>query len=571
VQLIEVLQRDKDIMNKSFGLLLLLLVTHTIYAATFNTTTTGGNWATGSTWVGSSVPGDWASNVANIYGNVTLTSSTTSINGFSLITLNNAKSFTSGTSSNSNNLTLTQTTFNVPSGNIVIYGDLTLNDTDLNMTSGSLIVTGKLTINYSSTVTFQSGVNVTVGTLNINDNSDAILNNSGSITVAGNLTEAGSLNNLSTGTIQVNGNFVSTGSGNSITKNSGRLNVKGTMDLPSSGKLYVNPGGQTYVDGTVTVGSNENLIIGTNVNPPPYADMVIKQDLRSQGSGDITINKNGRLAVFGDVRATGGGTLFTINSGGQVFIDGDITFNGGGSTISNGNTTIPYGFYGNGDITLNGGSTTVQGQTKQSVDIMKAQDKPFYDWVAALAGSPLAPLPVTLLYFKVDGVAFNGISLKWATTTEENFDYFQLERAGSDLNFQAVAEIEGKGGLNVNSYYTYFDGAAKAGKNYYRLKSVDLDGYVEYSGVIVAEGIGTEEDIKLYPTIVDDSFTVEFNDEVSIPVRMALVDASGNTIYQENLSAMTSTVTVPQSLKSGTYLVRLFTSSGQKAIRVLKK
>jgi hypothetical protein len=188
-----------------------------------------------------------------------------------------------------------------------------------------------------------------------------------------------------------------------------------------------------------------------------------------------------------------------------------------------------------------------------------------------LAGSPLAPLPVTLLYFKVDGVAFNGISLKWATTTEENFDYFQLERAGSDLNFQAVAEIEGKGGLNVNSYYTYFDGAAKAGKNYYRLKSVDLDGYVEYSGVIVAEGIGTEEDIKLYPTIVDDSFTVEFNDEVSIPVRMALVDASGNTIYQENLSAMTSTVTVPQSLKSGTYLVRLFTSSGQKAIRVLKK
>ncbi len=558
-------------MNKRWGLFLLLFVTHTLYAATYNTTTTGGNWAATGTWVGGSVPANWASHTVNINGNVSLTSSTTSINGFSSISLAGGKSFTSGTSSTSNSLTLTQNIFN-SAGTIVIYGDLTLNDTDLNLTAGSLVVTGSLNINYSSTVTIQPGVNVTVGTLNISNNSDAILNNSGTITVSQDVSQGGVLNNLSTGTMTVNGNFSSTGSGSSVTTNSGRLNVKGAMDFPSSGKLYVNPGGQTYVDGSVTIKSNENLVIGTNVNPPAYADMVIRQDLISQSSGDVTLNRNARMAVFGNVSANGGGVLFTINDGGQVYINGNINFNGGGSKIDNNNDGVPYGFYGDGGVTLNGGGSTVEGQAKQSVAIMKAEDKPFYDWVAAIAGSPLTPLPVTLLYFKIQDVSTSGIDLRWATATEKNFEYFQIERAGSDLNFEAIGEVNSAGGMNVTTSYTYLDNTPLKDKNYYRLKIVDLDGSYEYSGVIVAESIhGTRADINVYPTIIDDSFTVELNGEFAIPVKMTLVDAAGNTIYQANLETATSTVDVPANMKTGTYLVRLFTSEGQKAVRVLKR
>jgi len=559
-------------MNKRWGLFLLLFVTHTIYAATYNTTTTGGNWAATGTWVGGSVPANWASHTVNINGNVSLTSSTTSLSGFSLISLASGKSFTSGTSSSSNSLTLTQNIFNA-AGTIVIYGDLTLNDTDLNLAAGSsLVVTGALNINYSSTVTIQAGVNVTVGTLNINNNSDAILNNSGTLTVSNNVSQGGVLNNLGTGTITVNGNFDSTGSGSSVTTNGGILNVKGSMDFPSSGKLYVNPGGQTFVDGSVTVRSNENLVIGTNVNPPPYADMVVRQNLISQGSGDITLNRNARLAVFGNVTANGGGTFFTINDGGQVYINGNINFNGGGSKIDNNNDGVPYGFYGDGSVTLNGGGSTVEGQGKQSVAIMKTEDRPFYDWVAAIAGSPLTPLPVTMLYFKIQDVSNSGIDLRWATATEKNFEYFQIERAGTDLNFQAIGEVNSAGGLNVATSYRYLDNTPLNGKNYYRLKIVDLDGSYEYTGVIVVEGTTVRHaDVSVYPTIIEDSFTVELNGEFAIPVKMTLVDAVGNTIYQASLETATSTIDLPANMKTGTYLVRLFTSEGQKAVRVLKR
>lgn len=558
-------------MNKRWGLLLLLFVTHTIYAATYNTTATGGNWASTGTWVGGSVPANWASHTVNINGNVSLTSSTNSLSGFSLIALASGKSFISGTSSSSNNLTLTQSIFS-SAGTIVIYGDLTLNDTDLNLAAGSLVVTGSLNINYSSTVSIQAGVNVTVGTLNINNNSDAILNNSGTLTVSNNVSQGGILNNLSTGTITVNGNFDSTGSGSSVTTNGGILNVKGSMDFPSSGKLYVNPGGQTFVDGSVTVRSNENLVIGTHVNPPLYADMVIRQNLISQGSGDITLNRNARLAVFGNVTANGGGTLFTINDGGQVYINGNINFNGGGSKIDNNNDGIPYGFYGDGNVTLNGGGSTVEGQSKQSVAIMKTEDRPFYDWVASIAGSPLTPLPVSLLYFKIQEASSSGIYLRWATATEKNFEYFQVERAGNDLNFEAVGEVNSAGGINIVTAYTYADNTPLNGKNYYRLKIVDLDGSYEYTGVIVAESaVAQHADVRVYPTVIEDSFTVELNSEFAIPVKMMLVDAAGNTIYLANLETSTSTINVPANMKTGTYLVRLLTSEGQKAVRVLKR
>ena len=278
------------------------------------------------------------------------------------------------------------------------------------------------------------------------------------------------------------------------------------------------------------------------------------------------------MAVFGNVSANGGGVLFTINDGGQVYINGNINFNGGGSKIDNNNDGVPYGFYGDGGVTLNGGGSTVEGQAKQSVAIMKAEDKPFYDWVAAIAGSPLTPLPVTLLYFKIQDVSTSGIDLRWATATEKNFEYFQIERAGSDLNFEAIGEVNSAGGMNVTTSYTYLDNTPLKDKNYYRLKIVDLDGSYEYSGVIVAESIhGTRADISVYPTIIDNSFTVELNGEFAIPVKMTLVDAAGNTIYQANLETATSTVDVPANMKTGTYLVRLFTSEGQKAVRVLKR
>src|SRR5690606_26385338 len=112
-------------------------------AASYNTTPAGGNWANNGTWAGGSVPGSWQNHSVTINnGSVTLTSTTTSLNGFTLIRIVNGKTFTSGTTTTNNNLSMQNVTFDVADGNVTVYGNLTLNSTTMTVTQGDLVVTG---------------------------------------------------------------------------------------------------------------------------------------------------------------------------------------------------------------------------------------------------------------------------------------------------------------------------------------------------------------------------------------------------------------------------------------------
>jgi hypothetical protein len=154
---------------------------------------------------------------------------------------------------------------------------------------------------------------------------------------------------------------------------------------------------------------------------------------------------------------------------------------------------------------------------------------------------------------------------------EKNFDYFLVERAGEDLNFRSLTQIAGKGGLEVTTSYDYLDQSARGGKNYYRLKSVDLDGTFEYSKVILVNRVGKTDGINVYPTLIDGSFTVEMNDAPESPVNLVLINAVGNTVYKTELTSGVTNIEVPSAVKPGVYLVKLFSPSGQKAVRVVIK
>src|SRR5205085_10191378 len=109
----------------------------------------------------------------------------------------------------------------------------------------------------------------------------------------------------------------------------------------------------------------------------------------SVSSGDITVNRNARVAIFGNVIDDGsGGSLFTINNGGQVYIDKDISFTGGGDKIINNNTTNPWGLYTNGTITNSGGGATTTANDADKAT-MKSSNPAFYNWAASVPNSPL--------------------------------------------------------------------------------------------------------------------------------------------------------------------------------------
>jgi hypothetical protein len=180
------------------------------------------------------------------------------------------------------------------------------------------------------------------------------------------------------------------------------------------------------------------------------------------------------------------------------------------------------------------------------------------------------PLPVTLVTFTGKETSA-GILLNWTTATEENFDYFQIERADETLAFNTLSgSIAGKGDVNVAASYTYTDHTPVRGKNYYRLKSIDLDGSFRYSDVIMVY-TGSSNTIKLYPNPNERTFTLELQDDMGLPVNLSLVDRLGRSLYTEVLSANTTQVQLPATVEAGIYFVKLSSARKQQVLPVVVK
>jgi hypothetical protein len=544
------------------------------------TTTTAGSWAVNSNWSTGTAPSS-TSLGTNVIINKAMTFNTGSLTGYGATTI----TITSGGS-----LTVTGDfactgsgiIINIQSGgSLSVSGITTLaNGAKINIIGGGTPGSANLkalTVSYSGTMTINSGASLVATALTTTSNSDAIFNNLGMATINGNVSSSGIITN--SGTMQVNGNFAQNNSGNSTT-NSGLLTITGNAS--ANGLIQLNPGASANsvftVNGSMTITANPWLIVGTNVSAcgsaiTRYADAIIKTNVVLSGSGDITVNQNGRLIIFGNVDGTtSSGTLLTLSCGGQAYVNGNVNLGtGGGNIVSNGNNgTSPTGTNGSPVIGLYVNGTTTAQTTSGTVGTkndMQANDNIFYNYIAGISGSPL---PIKLLYFNVADVLVTGVALEWATATEINFDKFILERAGENLSFESIGEIDAKGGVDRKANYQYTDQKPLTGKNYYRLKSIDLDKKYEYSNVVFANWEAIESAISVYPNpITNNTFTIELNDELSSYVSVQMINSIGHKIFQQPISTNKETFSIEQKLDPGVYFVIVKGRNFNKTIKVL--
>jgi hypothetical protein len=344
----------------------------------------------------------------------------------------------------------------------------------------------------------------------------------------------------------------------------GNLVITGNLTLNSVFNIY--PGGVLTVYGNVYVNSSNYLTVGTNAGGPPYADLIVKNDIRQQGSGDVTVNRNGRVAVFGSVTDGGsGGTFLTINQGGQMFVDDNITYTGGGNSINNNNAASPYGLYVGGTTSNpGGGSTTTSNKANEAT--MNATNPSFAAWVATQENTVM---PVTLLFFKVGNVNDNGVFLEWATASEKNFDHFIIESSVDGTEFNELAIVKGHGTTDTRHDYSYIVTNVAIGRSYYRLKSVDFDGYTETFNVVSAV-FETAKSARLFPNpVIDSQLNVEFNFQPSEDVTISITNLTGMEVVHQSVNGMENLLTL--SLDPGTYLVRVSSTEINTVTRVVVK
>jgi hypothetical protein len=541
----------------------------TLFGQTTITTTTAGAWTTNGNWSSSTAP------------------STTALNN--IINVTKAMTFNSGSMTGYNSTTITIKS----GGSITVTGNFDLTGSGIVITvqsGGSLTVSGTTSVTNNASITFQSGSTgsfatlsaKSAGSININSgatvtatsvtttsNSDAIINNAGSLTVNGSVDSNGVVTN--SGTMQVNGDFTQENSGNTST-NSGTLNVTGNVF--AYGQIQLNPGSTPTastmtINGSLTVNANPWMIVGTNVSScsnviTNYANLTVKTNVILTGSGDVTVNQNGRFVVFGNVTTSGGsgGTLFTINCGGQAYVNGNVNFGtGGGNTVTNNNSSSsPTGSNGSPVIGLYvNGSTTAQTTTGTigTKSQLQSNDLPFYNYIAGLSGSPL---PVTLMFFKATVASSQAVELDWATANELNFDHFEIERSADGKTFEAIGTVNGHGTTSVRQDYAFTDNFPLSGISYYRLKSVDFDGYTEIFSAVAVKN-ETTKSVHVYPVPVENSeINVFFNFEPTEDATLVVLDLSGQEIERTNLKSGESIYHVTSTAKTGVYVLKIYSS-----------
>ena len=164
--------------------------------------------------------------------------------------------------------------------------------------------------------------------------------------------------------------------------------------------------------------------------------------------------------------------------------------------------------------------------------------------------SYLGALPIELLNFSLKSTN-SQVELNWSTATEQDNDYFQLERAGADRNFEPLAKIEGAVNSTVMQAYSYTDEAPLAGINYYRLVQVDLDGTVHYHNTLSYQD-NAKGDLTLYPNPAKDQIIIET--EEMIGGTMELRDLSGRVIQSSIITRQESAWSV-SALQPGMYMI----------------
>lgn len=145
----------------------------------------------------------------------------------------------------------------------------------------------------------------------------------------------------------------------------------------------------------------------------------------------------------------------------------------------------------------------------------------------------ITPLPIELVSFTANSERNGTVQLDWATASEWDNRYFEVERSDDLSNWSVIGRVEAVGHSNALVEYDAIDELPLRGTNYYRLRQVDLDGTSTTSHVAVVEIAGTSGDpFSLYPNPATEGVFLRCHDELPEGLVYQLLAASGQVVRQ---------------------------------------
>ncbi|MDJ1481426.1 T9SS type A sorting domain-containing protein [Cytophagaceae bacterium YF14B1] len=302
------------------------------------------------------------------------------------------------------------------------------------------------------------------------------------------------------------------------------------------------------------------------------------------GTGNLTLNNSSSLThtgvsftVAANYSMTGGGSILTV-SGTQFTVFGNYTQSNGTARSIN-NPLLPGG--GCGTIRVLGTSTISNGVFGANNTLLG-----MYDNLGSATGFDLVippanvtatgrikdgcvvALPVTFVY--VRGAYMEGqVKINWATASEENNDYFTVERSTDGKEFTPIATIDGAGNSSDVLSYQFVDPSPAEGVAYYRVKQTDFDEKFAYSRVVSINKGAVATLSRVFPNPVShsDYVQVAITDENGGDIFVTVYDRIGKQCYVGKFSTGTIPSVAVKDFSSVSGMYILEARQGSSVIR----
>ncbi|MDX2361275.1 MAG: T9SS type A sorting domain-containing protein [Crocinitomicaceae bacterium] len=184
----------------------------------------------------------------------------------------------------------------------------------------------------------------------------------------------------------------------------------------------------------------------------------------------------------------------------------------------------------------------------------------------------IVPLPIELGGFEV-GCGSNMAELNWTTISENNNDFFTVEKSTDGYEFNSIGTVDAIGNSMEENNYRFNDVNPENAIVYYRLKQTDVDGKFSFS-TVVASNCGSN--IKIYPNPTVGELFIDVDESLEGVHSVIITDVVGNVVQEEidfSLQLQTYQVKNFGHLKAGMYVIQIVNSNREviKYEKVIKE
>lgn len=186
--------------------------------------------------------------------------------------------------------------------------------------------------------------------------------------------------------------------------------------------------------------------------------------------------------------------------------------------------------------------------------------------ITLIENSTNAALPMELLHFSAHEKE-NEVRLNWTTINEKNIQNYHLEKSEDGIQFEKIYTTLASNNPIKTNYYQWKDAAPHEGNNYYRIKTLDFDGSIEFSSirnVIFERNLVLIQNIFPNPSI-NQNARIEFNAHANLKTNLTVFNQNGKIIFGKNniyFHQNSSLILPSHNWETGIYFIKI--ANGQE-------